>query len=276
MRTILFAAALAICAGSVSAADSASGNFRSKDVDLPLKSALAFRGTSMIDKQPVIVVGVTNGDMIIEAMTLYHDRRRAMEQRVKDQGTGVVYFEFKPDGAYRGYSFHFASGNGCGFCGGNMGIANDVKLANGKLVGTLKGTDTDRSFDIRLDVPVQSDDHGSPLPANGGDPGRAYLAYHDALVKRDAKALRVVMSDEMRTQLDQAAKDGKARGYMDFLAQEHPTQKVTVGRGWSNGKAAVLLFDGESSVLKLRGEAVLLNQGGTWRVDDELTDVVLR
>jgi hypothetical protein len=43
-----------------------------------------------------------------------------------------------------------------------------------------------------------------------------------------------------------------------------------------NRKAAVILFDGEGSVLKLTGEAVLVNQGGTWRVDDELTDVVMK
>ena len=38
---------------------------------------------------------------------------------------------------------------------------------------------------------------------------------------------------------------------------------------------AVILFDGESSVLRLTGEAVLVNEGGTWRVDDELTELVM-
>ena len=54
------------------------------------------------------------------------------------------------------------------------------------------------------------------------------------------------------------------------------TQAVKITKGWSNGKAAVILFDGESSVLKLTGEAILVNEGGTWRVDDELTDVVMK
>ena len=64
--------------------------------------------------------------------------------------------------------------------------------------------------------------------------------------------------------------------YMNHLAKEHPSQSVKITKGWSNGKTAVVLFEGESSTLKLTGEAVLLNQGGTWRVDDELTDVVMR
>jgi hypothetical protein len=95
-------------------------------------------------------------------------------------------------------------------------------------------------------------------------------------VKRDAKALRVTMSDELRETLAGATKEGKASAYLNYLAKEHPTKSVQIGKGWSNGKTAVLLIDGESSVLKLTGEVLLLNQGGTWRVDDELTDVVMK
>ena len=38
----------------------------------------------------------------------------------------------------------------------------------------------------------------------------------------------------------------------------------------------MILFDGESSVLKLTGEAVLVNEGGTWRIEDELTELVMK
>ena len=72
------------------------------------------------------------------------------------------------------------------------------------------------------------------------------------------------------------ATSGKTNVYLNFLTKEHPTQSVKITKGWSNGKAAVILFDGESSVLKLTGEAILLNEGGTWRVDDELTDLVMK
>ena len=156
-----------------------------------------------------------------------------------------------------------------------MGITTTVKLAKGRLAGTLKGTDTYRTFDITFDLAVLSDDHGAPLPPDGGAPGKAYLDYHTALVKRDADALRTVSSDETRKILAGAIKEKKGAAYMNYKAKEHPTQSVKITRGWSNGKQAVILFDGESSVLKLTGEAVLLNQGGTWRVDDELTDVVM-
>ena len=276
MKTLLLAVALAGWMHPALAADTASGSFTNQSLGLEVKSALAFKGKSSIDKTDVIVLAITNADMDPDALAAYYDRRRAVDQRIKDDNTRVVFFEFRPDGSYKGYSFYFASGNGCGYCGGNMGITSTVKLRNGRLVGALKGTDTGRAFDLDIDVAVLTDDHGPPLPPDHGAPGKAYLDYHAALVKRDAKALRNVLSDDIRKIQDGAIKEGKGAAYMDYLAKEHPTQSVRITKGWSNGKSAVVLFDGESSVLKLTGEAILVYQAGTWRVEDELTDVVMK
>ncbi len=277
MKTLLLAVALAAWVGSAVAADTASGSFKNQNVGIQIKSALAFPGKSLLDRdESVIVVAVTGADMDADALAAYYDRRRAVDQRIKDSDNPVVFFEFRPNGNYKGYSFYFAPGNGCGYCGGNMGITTTVKLAKGRLAGTLKGTDTNRSFDITLDLGVLSDDHGAALPPDGGAPGKAYLDYHAALVKRDANALRTALSDEARKIQAGAIKEGKGAAYMNYLAKEHPTQSVKISKGWSNGKAAVILFDGEGSVLKLTGEAILVNQGGAWRVDDELTDVVMK
>jgi len=276
MKTLLLALVLAVGSGPVVAAETARGSFKSQNLGMTIKSALAFPGTSLLDRTPVIVVAVTSAEMDTDGLAAYYDRRRAIDRRVKDNDTGVVFVEFKPDGSYRGYSFYFARGNGCGYCGGNMGITTTFKVANGRLAGSLKGTDTDRNFDITLDIPVRSDDHGAPLPPDGGAPGKAYIDYHNALVKRDANALRTVLSEDVRKIQADATKEGKAAAYMNHLAKEHPSQSVKITKGWSNGKTAVVLFEGESSTVKLTGEAVLLNQSGTWRVDDELTDVVMR
>lgn len=276
MKTLLLTAALAAWVGSAAAVDTASGSFKNENLGMQIKSALAFPGKSLLDKSDVIVVAVTSAEMDSEALAAYYDRRRAVDQRIKDSNTGVVFFEFRPDGNYKGYSFYFGPGNGCGYCGGNMGITTTVKLAKGRLAGTLKGTDTNRTFDITLDLAVLSDDHGAPLPPDGGAPGKAYLDYHAALVKRDANALRTALSDEARKIQAGTIKEGKGAAYVSYLAKEHPTQSVKIIKGWSNGKAAVILFDGEGSVLNLTGEAILVNQGGTWRVDDELTHVVMK
>lgn len=280
MKRILAVATLATCAVSAFAAEvapSADGSFRSQTFTMPVSTAMAFRGKSILDKTDVIVVAITNGDIRVDWFATFFDRRRAIERRLKDKETAVVYLEFKPDGAYRGLSYYFAKGNGCGYCGGGGDVTSTVKLASGKLAGSLKSKDqTTRVFDVVFSVPITPDDHGPPLPAYGGAPGKAYLGYHPALVKRDAKALRPFLSDELRESLADAEKRGRAAAEMNYLAKEHPGKSVQITKGFSKGNQAVLLIDGESSTSKLTGEVVLVNQGGSWRVDDELIDVVLQ
>jgi hypothetical protein len=273
---VLVAAVLACAAPPAAHADTGDGAFESRGFRMPVASALAFRGRSTIDKADVIVVAISNGDFKADWFANFHDRRRAIQQRMKASDIAIVYLEFKPDGAYRGYSFYFGPGNGCGYCAGNLGVTSTVKLTQGKLVGTWKLKDDARTADVKLDVPILSDDHGAALPADGGEPGKAFLAYHDALVKRDAKAVRALVSNENGQWLDAAAKKGKVAAELASMAKDHPEKSVRIVQGWSKGNRAVLIIAGETSVVRLAGDAVLVNEGGRWRVDDELYDVVMQ
>jgi hypothetical protein len=216
-------------------APTAKGTFKSKTITMEVKSAVAFRGRSSFDKEDVLMVAVTNAGIKADVLRGYYDRARAVDKRVKDDETGVVLFEFGKDGAYRGYSFYFAPGNGCGYCGG--GNVSTVKLAGGRLKGTLKDSGNDRSFDIALDVPFLSED--------------SLKVYARAEGKKDLA------------------------GYVRYLAKEHPTKAMKITKGFAGPDQAVLLVDGETSYSKVTGEVVLVKEKGTWRVDDELMDVKL-
>ena len=127
MKTMPIVAALAACTATAFAADiapSADGSFTSRTFTMPVSTAMAFRGQSILDKSEVIIVALTNGDIRVDWFAAFFDRRRAIERRMKDKETAVVYLEFKPDGAYRGLSYYFAKGNNCGYCGG--GARRDV------------------------------------------------------------------------------------------------------------------------------------------------------
>lgn len=256
------------------APDTAKGTFKSKSVTLAAKSAIAYKGKSFLGGEDALIVAVTNARVNADALAEYYDRRRVIEKRIRDDETGVVYFEFRADGSFRGLSYYFAPGNGCGFCSSE--VASTVKLAGGKLTGTLKGTEKDRPFDIALDVPLMSDDHGAALPADGGAPGAAYLAYHAALVKRDRAALEPLLSADRRETWTSAEKKGQLGGFVDYLASEHPEKSVRIASGFAKGNTAVLLVAGESTAGKLVGEALLMKENGAWRVDDELMELDLR
>jgi hypothetical protein len=270
VSALLLAAGIAFAAD---APDTVKGSFKSKAVTLPAKSAIAYRGKSFLGNNEAMIVAVTNARVHPDALAEYYDRHRVVEKRVKDEETGVVYFEFRPDGSYRGLSYYFAPGNGCGFC--TSEVASTVRLANGKLTGSLKGTEKDRPFDLAIDVPLMNDDHGPALPPDGGAPGAAYLAYHAALVKRDRAALKPLLSEDRQQTWDGAQKKGQLGGFIDYLASEHP-DKLRITRGYAKGDTAILLVEGESTAGKLVGEVLLMKEKGAWRVDDELMDLDLR
>ncbi|HVF65881.1 MAG TPA: hypothetical protein VNE58_17995 [Casimicrobiaceae bacterium] len=266
--------AVALAGSSHAATSTGDGEFVSRGFTMPVASALAFRGKSTLDGKDAIIVAISNGDFRSDWFANYVDRRRAVEQRMKDRETAVVYLEFAPDATYRGLTYYFKQGNNCGYCG--LGVASTVKLVGNRIVGTLKMKDDARTMNVKLDVPILSDDYGQPLPADGGAPGRAYLAYHDALVKRDVRALLAVMSAESSEGLEKAARKGKPEAELEFLAKDHPSKSVRITKGYARGNNAVLLIAGETEIMRLVGEVTLVNEGGRWRVDDELTSVVLK
>ena len=250
------------------------GAFKTKTVTLQAKSAIAYRGQSFLDDGEALIVVVTNARVRPEALAEYYDRRRVVEKRIRDEETGVVYFEFRRDGSYRGLSYYFAPGNGCGFC--TSEVASTVKLAGGRLAGNLKGTEKDRPFDLTIAVPLMSDDHGAALPGDGGAPGATYHAYHTALVKRDRAALKPLLSTDRRETWAEAEKKGQLDAFIDYLVSEHPEKSVRITKGYAKVDTAVLLVAGESVAGRLIGEVLLMNENNAWRVDDELMELELK
>jgi hypothetical protein len=259
---------LAVPAFAVDSPGTASGAFKSQAIVLEAKSAVAFHGKSLQGDGTALIVALSNVRLNADAIADYVDRRRVIETRVKDGQTGVVYFEFRPDGSFRGMSYDFGPGNGCTFCSGD--VASGVKLVDGKLSGKLTGTDKDRSFDITLATSVMADVHGAALPADGGEPGKAYLRFHDALVKGDRAALRSQVSKDQQAFLDESEKSGKLAATIHSMAESHPAKSLVITNGFATDAKAVVLFTGETTSGKVTGEALLLNEGGVWRVDDEI------
>src|SRR5512140_738540 len=235
------ALALSVLALAVPADDAtAKGFFKSGSVEMPVTSAFAFRGRDLLSSErPALIVAISHAKFAAPVVAVYTDRKRAIDRRFKDDETAVVYLSFTPEGAWRGLSYYFGPGNGCGFCTGD--VKASVKIANGRVSGSVRGAEKERSFDVTLDVPVASDDHGAALPPDGGEPGKAYLAYHAALVKGDEPVIKSLLPPDRREQWDKAQKSGNLPKFLNYLRDEHGLRSVKVGKGWSKGDRAVLL-----------------------------------
>jgi len=276
-RTTLVALLAALAVTSLAAAafaeGGARGRFTTPAAELGVTDAYAFNGTSSLGEPGVVVVAVSNAGFQAAEIDAYWDRRYVIEHFFKDEETGVVFFEFDRDGRYRGLSYYFGPGDGCGYCSG--GVTSTVRRDGDRLVGKLTQAEQEgeRSFEIDLDVRVASDDHGAPQGAGGGAPGAAFTAYDRALRAGDRAALHGLLSAERNATWAGAEEKGDSDGFLAYLRSEHP-RALKVTQAYVRDARALVLFEGEGENGKIRGEAFLALEGGSWRFEEETVQPV--
>ena len=257
----------------------ASGTFEDKDWKLELAGAYAFRDKSNgLEDEERIQVAVSNSGFVSEALDEFYDRHHAINTLFADEETKVVYFEFDDAGKYHGVSYYFESGVGCGWCFSSK-VQSTVRPVGGRLQGTLAYRGDDRTFDVRIDVPIPPKTWGDPLPKDGGAPGKAFLAYAAALEKRDTKAIRALLDDAMKARFDEYEKKDELEGWLDYRWKDEHTEMRTIRitGGFVRGDRAVVLFDGSNSYIDhLYGEALLRREGGAWLVHKDMVGVGTR
>lgn len=145
------------------------------------------------------------------------------------------------------------------------------------------------TYDIRFDVPLAagatssatppagasaappapaasgaSQAKGKPLPAGGGEPGKAYMAYQKVLMSGDLAALRKSVGDEQAKQMNDP----------DFpkmlkLVQAMQPKNIRITGGTSDGTTATLNATGKDGDATSTGTITMALQGGVWKVTKE-------
>lgn len=247
----------------------ATGKFEGKNWTFEAFGAYAFPAEVGMDDEPGIRVAVSNTGFQTEKLDRYYDREHVIDTFFSDEESLVVYFHFAKNGAYRGMTYYFGSGDGCGFCYDGS-VQSTVKIANGRLKGKVRlaPKPDENSWDIDLDVPIAPASYGEPLPAGGGDPGKAYAAYHAALVADDRVALAPLLPEASQVPF----KENPA-AEVDACRKDHPDQSFRIVKGWTQGDRALLVVQGETSYSRVETEAHLIREKGTWRVSNEVLQV---
>jgi hypothetical protein len=116
-------------------------------------------------------------------------------------------------------------------------------------------------YDFTFSAPLSDPDApiGDPLPADGGEPGKAYLAWIAALHAGDIELLKTLVPAEMvsRFEGDEVKED------LELMQLMTPTG-LTVLDGTSDGKIAILQVEGVMDGEKVRGEITLEKMGDFW------------
>lgn len=273
---LFFVGALtAASAAGSSTEGTASGTFASGEKRVSVGGAYAFWAKSgSPDEDPVIRVAVSNDRFQAATFDAFYDPQPLISERFADDETQVVYFEFQPDGRYHGLSYYFGQGNGCGYCY-DSSVKSTGKTERGRLQGNLQFKDERRSFDIRLDVPVPPREWGKPLPAGGGEVGKAFLAYQRALESRDKKTIYDLIVSSQRGPWKRREAEGKLDRQIEYRwEKEHLSlTEPHIAGGFVRGDQAVLLIKGKNPYISLHGQVALSREEGQWRIRDEIYEV---
>jgi len=105
---------------------------------------------------------------------------------------------------------------------------------------------------------------GNPLPAGGGEPAKAYLAFDKAVAKGDMAAVMNGVSAEQRKSMDDA--DFKK---MFPLMQAMRAKNVKITGGTIDGNTATLLATGKDESGTTIGTITMVREGGAWKVKQE-------
>lgn len=281
LRCCAVALFVLLAAAADAAPNSASGEFSGFEVKLNIEGAYSYWAEGGVSgSEPVIRVVVSNSGLNAAFLDRWYDRQHAIEAIIVDDQNKVVYFDFDAGGRYRGLSYYFGSGYGCGYCYDSK-VRSTVSAVGGRLKGKIafKANDSPMAFDIDFDVAVPSKVWGDALPADGGAPGRAYLAYHKAIEAQDPKALAAAMDARSKALFAKYQKQGELQQNLEFRWEEihYGMTSVSIIGGFVRGDWAIVLFDGSSTTInRMHGEATVRREGGVWLVDDELLQIGAR
>jgi hypothetical protein len=172
-------------------------------------------------------------------------------------------------------------GNNRSISSNEVGTFKLTGTIGARIAGHFKLEDDDLNCDLQFDLPMGNSGKappksataatakpaGQPLPAGGGEPGKAYLALHRAVVAGDVDAMIALVD------ADKAAEMRKARSQADFpktleMIQMFEPAEVHVTGGNIDGDNAELTIAGkDSDGTALTGEVKLTRNGGRWQVD---------
>jgi hypothetical protein len=106
---------------------------------------------------------------------------------------------------------------------------------------------------------------GAPLPAGGGDPGKAYLAYLKLVAGGDMKAF---LGGITASRAKEASSDPDFKKLFPLMQAMQP-KGVKVTGGAIDGSNATLLATGKDGDQPSTGTITMVKEGGAWKVDKE-------
>lgn len=269
-----FALALLAAAAPALAENSVKGHFRIGDSRLEVTHGCAYRvpGDQPGSFQALVYLASTPLDCAAAETAL--DPEGALDSAVRDAEAGNVRILVGPDGSEGGLYFFlsepFDSFNLSG--SGEFAAAEEPagwSTGSWKLAEPKEFFDKTYDFDLAWSLPLSDGPvRGETLPAGGGEPGAALLAYVQATAADDRAAIKSLLAAGPRG--EKFADEGSAWFEESWKMQrDWELVEVTILGGRIDGDRATLDLTGkQGDGEKVRGRARLVREDGGWKFAD--------
>ena len=252
-----------------------SGTLYQEGKQIALPSAYAYRGPDPFDKAKTITT-VVFADKPIDAAAANAaaDRGEAVSDQMRQKDATRVELNLEDDGSVQNVNIN-APGSSGSQSGSGWYTLKLVKNDAKRVEGTFRSNDEadkkeGRFFDLKFALDIAGPpDLGAALPADGGDPGKAYRAYLAALKKGDIDALAKTMTNERSAELIAHRNDADFKMMFAFI-QSSALQNPKFVKGNSKGDSATLELGGkDGDGNNATSIATMQKEGGTWRMAKE-------
>lgn len=270
--TLLGFALVALAASSaLSRADEVKGSFQFGTVTFQISNAMAYQKDGKDPKKPVTMVIVADFTIDQPAVMEAIDPASAlMTQVMKNKGGNFVMVTLAPPGRC-GVQAFLDTGKQIDL--GDSFPAKTSTSSATRVAGECSTSKAEKTvfgdvydFHLTYDVPVTAIPKASPVPAGGGEPGRALLALFTAIRDADWDAAHLHLREEEVPKT--APKASEMKRYFDGLALNYP-KSATVTGGLMKGDQAQLQIEGTNKDgKKIKGEFAMKKVAGNWRVAD--------
>ena len=273
MRSIVqigFGAALLCAALVANAADRGSGHFRKGEVRLEAKHVIAVTVDEDGDAASAqTYVYLSSVPMDARKVASAFQPSSAAEEQLGDGSAGYVRICINAEGAECG--LYFSHNNpSASFNSSGYGVFKLDPAPKGRIAGRWVLAEPDDfcgetyDFDLTFDVAI-TPPPGTALPADGGEPGKAYRAWTTAVAKGDLAVLRRLVGGDYNAWRIKSDDESDVKAALKDLRDGTPVQ-ARVLRGRIDGDDAVLWVEGKDrdDILR-RGRVSLTRADGEWR-----------
>lgn len=259
-------------------ADPGLGTFTWNKSRLPMIEAYAYQKPDTFDaKKKVTVVVLTTVKLDRKEIDGALDRESAIDEQVRIAKGSAVQFTIGADGSLGSVNAQLRlEGRLQSFSTSGSGKA-DLKVNTAERItgrvqsgGVRSFSDDKYAYDFTVDIPVTPEPPpGTPLPAGGGDAGKAYVAFIAAVQKGDADAIARYWPKEKAAAMLAAKKEPDFKETLEML-KTFSAKTVTVKGGTLRAEVAdldVVGKDADGNVMD--GKVRMAKDGTSWRVVKE-------